>query len=124
MIGFKIRAGVDLFRSSEQDKKFLSEDYHVDLIGTFFIRNINPYFGLSTGMGHQYLNQFNEDIFFLGAIAGIKFPFTDFLHPFLEISSAKYFSSFDDDITGRNISSLQFKGAVGIIFKFNSVQRN
>jgi len=76
-VGFKVRAGVDLFRSTEEEfinnevveKKFLSEDYHVDLIGTFFFRNYNPYFGLSTGLGHQYINQFNKNIFFLGAIA-------------------------------------------------------
>lgn len=123
-IGFKVRAGVDLFRSTEAAKKFLSEDYYVDLIGTFFFRNVNPYFGLRTGLGHQHINKFDENIFFLGVIAGMKFPLTELLHPYLEITSAKYFSSFDENLIERDISSFQIKGAVGLIFKFDSVQRN
>ncbi|MCH8032757.1 MAG: hypothetical protein IH950_03225 [Bacteroidetes bacterium] len=125
-IGFKVRAGIDLFRSTEIQTengvqstiKFSSEDFHVDLIATLFYRYIKPYFGLSMGVGHYSVNQFNEYMFFLGALVGAKFTLAVWIHLFIEVDSYKYFSSFNTEKTKRNISSLQFIGRAGIIFKF------
>ena len=129
-IGFKLRFGADIYRSTEEqiqnnikrEKKFLNEDYHIALIGTFFLENFNPYFGLGTGVGHEKINQFDENIFFVSVLTGVKFPVTDWLHPYLEISSIKYFSSFDEAKTGKDISSFQFKTAVGVIFRFDTIK--
>jgi hypothetical protein len=127
-IGFELRFGVDLFRDTEEQiknnietkKKFLSEDYHLSLIGTFFFRNINPYFGLNTGVGHQDINLFDEYIFFIGVLTGVKFPVTNWIHPYLEISSLKYFSRFDEVKAQKDISSFQLKGAAGLLFRFDT----
>jgi hypothetical protein len=126
IIGLKVRVGIDLFRSSEMQtvtgiqstEKFSSEDIHVDLIATLFYRHIKPYFGLSMGFGHYSVNQFNEYMFFLGALAGAKFSLAVWIHLFIEVDSYKYFSSFDKEKTKRNISSIQFMGRAGIIFSF------
>ena len=129
-IGFKLRFGVDLYRSSEEEKqndtkvkkKFLGEDYHIALIGTFFLKNFNPYFGLGTGVGHQDINQFDENIFFIGILSGLKFPVTNWLHPYLEISSIKYFSSFIEAKTQKDISSFQLKAALGLVFRIDTIK--
>lgn len=126
IIGLKVRAGIDLFRSTEiqtvngvqSTEKFSSEDFHFDLIATIFYRHIKPYFGLSMGVGHYSVNQFDEYMFFLGALVGAKISLAVWIHLFTEVDSYKYFSSFDNEKTKRNISSLQFTGRAGIIFKF------
>lgn len=126
IIGLKVRGGINLFRSTEiqsvnsvqSTEKFSSEDFHVDLIATLFYRHIKPYFGLNIGVGHYSVNQFNEYIFFSGALVGAKISLTVWIHLFIEVDSYKYFSSFDTKKTKRNISSLQFTGRAGIIFKF------
>jgi hypothetical protein len=126
IIGLKVRGGINLFRSTEiqnvdgvqSTEKFSSGDFHVDLIATLFYRHIKPYFGLSMGAGHYSVNQFNEYIFFLGALVGAKKSLTVWIHLFIEVDSYKYISSFDTKKTKRNISSLQFTGRAGIIFKF------
>ena len=125
-IGLKVRGGIDLFRSTEiqtvngvqSTEKFSSEDFHVDLIATLFYRYIKPYFGLGMGIGHYLVNQFDEYLFFLGALVGVKFLVATRVYLLLEVDSYKYFSSFDTEKTRRNISSLQFTGRAGIIFKF------
>jgi len=125
-IGLKVRGGIDLFRSTEiqtvngvqSTEKFSSEDFHIDLIATLFYRHIKPYFGLSMGVGHYSVNQFNEYMFFLGALVGTKFTLAVWIHLFIEVDSYKYFSSFDTEKTKQNISSVQFIGRAGIIFKF------
>jgi len=124
-IGLKVRGGIDLFRSTEiqtvngvqSTEKFSSEDFHVDLIATLFYRYIKPYFGLSMGIGHYLVNQFDEYMFILGALVGVKFLVATRVYLLLEVDSYKYFSSFDTEKTRRNISSLQFTGRAGIIFK-------
>ena len=125
-IGLKVRGGIGLFRSTEiqtvngvqSTEKFSSEDFHVDLIATLFYRHIKPYFGLSMGVGHYSVNQFDEYLFFLGALVGVRFSIVTRFYLILEVDSYKYFSSFDSEKTKRNISSLQFIGRAGIIFKF------
>ncbi len=125
-IGLKVSGGIDLFRSTEiqtvngvqSTEEFSSEDFHVDLIATLFYRHIKPYFGLSMGVGHYSVNQFDEYMFFLGALVGVKFSVVTRVYLILEVDSYKYFSSFDTEKTKRNISSLQFTGRAGIIFKF------
>ena len=124
-IGLKVRAGIDLFKSTEiqtvngaqSTERFSSEDFHVDLIATLFYRHIKPYFGLSMGVGHYSVNQFDEYLFFLGVLVGVKFSVATRFYLILEVDSYKYFSSFDSEKTKRNISSLQFIGRAGIIFK-------
>ena len=102
----------------QSTEKFSSEDFHFDLIATIFYRHIKPYFGLSMGVGHYSVNQFDEYMFFLGALVGAKISLAVWIHLFTEVDSYKYFSSFDNEKTKRNISSLQFTGRAGIIFKF------
>ena len=125
-IGLKVRGGIDLFRSTEiqtvngvqSTERFSSEDFHVDLIATLFYRPIKPYFGLSMGVGHYSVNQFDEYMFFLGALVGVKFSVVTRFYLILEVDSYKYFSSFNAERTKQDISSLQFTGRAGIIFKF------
>jgi hypothetical protein len=129
-MGFKVRAGIDLYRESEDQvrnnikskTKFLSEDYHLALIGTFFLGDFNPYVGFNTGVGHHDINHFDEYIFFIGALTGVKFPLISWVHPYLEISSLKYFSDFDEARTQKDISSLQLKGTMGFLFRFDTIK--
>jgi len=124
-IGLKVRGGIDLFRSTEiqtvngvqSTEKFSSEDFHVDLIATLFYRYIKPYFGLSMGVGHYSVNQFDEYLFFLGALVGVKFSVVTRVYLILEVDSYKYFNNFSIAKTGQNISSVQFISRVGIIVK-------
>jgi hypothetical protein len=102
----------------QSTEKFSSEDFHVDLIATLFYRHIKPYFGLSMGVGHYSVNQFIEYRFFLGVLVGAKLSLAVWIHLFIEVDSYKYFSSFDTERTKQDISSLQFTGRAGIIFKF------
>ncbi len=124
-IGVKARFGIDLFRETRKEeisgivneRKFLSEDYQLGIIGTLFFRYISPYFGINTGLSHYSIREFDNYIFVLGVITGIKIPVTSWLHPALEISSSNYFSSFNVESTGEEISSLQFTGRVVVIIK-------
>ena len=116
----KVRGGIDYFISSSNNnsKTFNYESLYVDLIATFFYRYTSPYFGLSTGIGHYSVNDFNRFIFFIGIPAGIKFPITDLIQPFIEIDLNKYFSNFDIALTREDISSIQFSGKAGLIIRF------
>lgn len=118
-IGLKVRAEIDLYRSkNDKSKIFTNEDVHVDLIATLFYRYTSPYFGLSIGTGHYLVNAFNRFIFFLGILVGMKFPVTDSFQPFIELTSTKYLSSFDTNLTRQNISPFQLAGKVGLIIRF------
>lgn len=123
--GIKVRFGIDLFRETGvqeingkmRSRNFLSEDIQLDLISTLFFRHLSPYFGLRLGTGHYSVNQFNEYMFLLGVLTGVKVPITTWLHPMLEINVNNYFNSFDEKKIGRNISSVQFIGRIGVIIK-------
>lgn len=118
-IGLKVRAGADIYRETDKNsKRFTNEEYHVDLIATLFYRYISPYFGLSLGAGHYSVSALNKYIFLVEIPAGIKFPVTDSIQPFIELSSVKYFSSFDIKHTEQDISSFQFTGKAGFIIRF------
>lgn len=119
-IGLKVRCGIDFFigKSNNNSKTFTNESFHVDLIATLFYRYTSPYFGLSTGVGYYSVNDLNKYIFFIGIPAGIKFPITELIQPFIEINLNNYFSSFDIALTKEDISSFQFTGKAGLIIKF------
>ena len=118
-IGLKVRSGIDLFIGNNNNSKtYSNESFHVDLIATLFYRYTSPYFGLSMGITHYSVNDFNKFIFLIGIPAGIKFPITDLVQPFIEININKLFSSFDIDLASENISSFQFTGKAGLIIRF------
>ncbi|MDX1373236.1 MAG: hypothetical protein R3321_12235, partial [Nitrososphaeraceae archaeon] len=116
--GIKWRIGAEIYRSNENQKTIKNEEYHTELIITFFERYLNPYLGLSFGVGNYSVYNFNKFIFFLGSIGGIKFPIINWLHPFLEIYSNYYFSDFNIDQTLKEISSFQITAKAGIIIRF------
>jgi len=114
--GIKTRIGFDYFYADDEGNN-LNADLHADIIAIMFYQNVQPYFGLSFGGSRYSVNDFDEYIFFLGSLAGIKFPVTSWLHPFVEIYSNKYFSDFDEQKTIQSISSVQIAGRAGVIVK-------
>ena len=114
--GIKTRIGFDYFLSDGESDN-LNADLHADIVAILFYQNVQPYFGLSFGGSRYSVNDFDEYIFFLGSLAGIKFPVTSWLHPFVEIYSNKYFSDFDEQKTIQSISSVQIAGRAGVIVK-------
>ena len=118
-IGLKMRGCIDLYISKNGESKvFTNENIHIDLVATLFYRYTSPYFGLSIGAGHYSVNDFNRFIFFPGILAGIKFPFSDSYQPYIEISTIKYLSNFEINLTKQEISSFQFTGKVGLLIRF------
>lgn len=117
-VGIKVRAGFDFYFSPGTSNNHLSKEFHIDLVATLFYRYAQPYFGLSFGAAHYSINDFNEYIFFLGSLIGLKIPATTWLHPFVELYSNYYFSDFDEQQTKQNISSFQVAGRAGFILKF------
>jgi len=118
-IGLKVRFGIDVYPGKEENSEtFNSEELYTDLIATLFYRNVSPYFGLCSGAGHYSVNDFDKFVFFIGVPAGVKFPITDWIQPFIEIAATKYFSSFDINLTKQDISSFQFAGKAGLIIRF------
>lgn len=123
VIGFKVRAGFDLFKGkesvndAESKASFSNEVLHADLIGTLFYRNFSPYFGLTLGIGHFSINHLNEYRFLIGILVGIKFPLTNRLQPMLEIDLNNYLSEFEEKKSGRKISIVQLIGRISFIIK-------
>jgi hypothetical protein len=118
LFGIKARAGIDHFFANESDKNIFNVNVSADLVTTLFYRDIHPYLILSFGGSHYSVNDFNDYLFTLGAGAGIKFPLSTQVQPFIEINSIKFFSNFDEEKTGRSISSAQLAGKAGIAIKF------
>ncbi|MGD8305620.1 MAG: hypothetical protein PVF17_03115 [Ignavibacteria bacterium] len=123
VIGFKVRAGFDLFKGEESVNgdnskvSFSNEVLHADLIGTLFFRNFSPYFGLTLGVGHFSINHLNEYRFLIGILGGIKFPVTNRLQPMLEIDLYNFLGEFDEEKSGRKISNIHLIGRIGLIIK-------
>jgi hypothetical protein len=124
--GLKLRLGIELYRNTEEINgetiKYLAEDLHLDLIGSFFLSGFTPYAGPFIGLGHQETKGIDEYIFSTGIIAGLKFSFSYRLQPYLEIRLHKYFSSFENTEGAAEISSLQLIGGIGIIIKFDTIR--
>ena len=124
--GFKIRAEIDLFRSSEIDaqgnkRNFLSEDYRAELITTFFFRNFYPYFGFGGGYGHININNLNKGSALFSFLAGVRLPLSIFFYPYVEIQGLNYFANLNEP-AAKNISSFQLRGTAGVMFLLNSIE--
>lgn len=115
--GVSIRAELDLFRSSEIDsknilKKYHSENYHIQVVTTFFTKNIYPYLGFGGGYSHQKINDLNKGGIILTFLTGLKLPLDTFFYPYVEVQGVNYFVDFN--LSGKEISSFQIKGVVGV----------
>ncbi len=127
--GIKVRVEVNLFRQIETENKsgssveknYQSEDYHLNLIGSFFFKNFSPYFGFGIGYEQIGFNQLSSRSLLLTLIAGLSFP-TNFINPYIEIQGVNYFSDFDSSLDKQDISSFQFRGVVGISFSINTLR--
>jgi hypothetical protein len=127
--GVKLRAGIDLFRQSgtetidgrNVERSFKSEDYHIEIIGSFFFRNFSPYFGFGFGYSRININELNEGSLLFSLLAGLSIPINNFINPYIEIQAFNYFSDFDPALSGRDISSFQLRGAAGISFSINTL---
>jgi len=117
-VGIKTRAGIDFFTNPGNGDSQSSEELHADLVATLFYLDVQPYFGLSFGAAHYSINDFDEYIFFLGSLAGLRIAATSWLYPFVEIFSNYYSSDFNSQQTMQNISSLQVAGRAGFVIKF------
>ncbi len=128
--GIKARAGVDLFRQQEvqtfngisKESNFTSEDFHIEIIGNFFLRNISPYFGFGSGYGNINVNQLHDGSFLINFLAGLNLSINNFIKPYLEVRGFNYFSDFDSSISGKDISSFQFRAILGISFSIDTLQ--
>jgi len=128
-IGVKVRAEVDLFRQKEtqtfngisKERNFTSEDYHIEIIGNFFLKDFSPYIGFGIGYGKINVNQLNKGSFLFILLAGLSLPITEFINPYLEAQCFNYLSGFDPSLSGKDISSFQFRAALGIGFSINTI---
>lgn len=125
--GIKIRGEINLFRQTETenilgkniDINYLSEDYHVDAVVSLFYRNFSPYFGFGFGYGQMGGNRLSGKGALLILFAGLSFP-VSFINLYIEIQGVNYF--FDSFLPRKDISSLQFRGAVGISFSITTLR--
>lgn len=127
VLGIKVRAEVDIFRSSEVDEQgikrnFLGEDYHAELITTFFLRNFYPYFGFGGGYGHINVNQLNKGSIIFSLLAGVRFPVSRFFYPYIEVQGINYFSELNKNLSKKGISSFQIRGVLGVSLILNSIE--
>jgi len=128
-LGIKVRAEVNLFRQTETEnimgnsiqKNYQSEDYHLNLIGSFFFKNFSPYFGFGFGYGQIGINQLSSRGLVLTLLAGLNFQLR-FINPFIEIQGVNYFSDFDSSLSARDISSFMFRGVAGISFAISTLR--
>ncbi|HSP87596.1 MAG TPA: hypothetical protein VLN45_05650 [Ignavibacteriaceae bacterium] len=120
--GLKVRAEINLFRQNENKINYLSEDYNLNAIGSLFFKNFTPYFGFGAGYGELNINHFNWQGFVFNLLTGINFPISDFIKPYVEIQGIKYFADFDSRLTGKNISTYQFRGVIGISISINTLK--
>jgi len=126
--GIKIRAEVNLFRQMETEnvsgcsikKNYRSEDYHMSLIGSFYFRNFSPYLGFGIGYGQIGINQLSSESLLLNLLIGLSFPI-NFISPYIGIQGVNYFSDFDSSLAGKDISSFQFRGVLGLSFALNTL---
>ncbi|HEY7751512.1 MAG TPA: hypothetical protein VH917_04410 [Ignavibacteriaceae bacterium] len=114
--GIKSRIDFDYFFDNE-DRNNFNADLHADILAVLFYNDFQPYFGLSLGGSRYSINDFDEYIFFLGSLAGIKFLMFERIHLHLEAYLNNYFSDFSGSESTENISSLQAAGRIGIIFR-------
>jgi hypothetical protein len=126
--GVKVRAEVNLFRETAEvsipeinEKKFLSEDYNLNLIGEYFFKSLSPYFGFGFGYGELNSGRQNSGSFILSLIAGTKFPVSEIINPYIEIQLFSYLTDFDSHEWGRSISKYQARGAIGINFSLSTL---
>src|SRR3970040_130749 len=80
-LGIKVRAEVNLFRENaevnfsgiKEERKFLSEDYNLHIIGEYFFTILYPYFGFGFGYGELNSGRQNWQGFVLSLLGGTKF---------------------------------------------------
>jgi hypothetical protein len=129
-LGIEARAEVNLFRQTENlsvnevKQNFLSEDYNLHVIANYFLRNFSPYFGFGLGYGELSVNQVKVkwQSFVLSLVSGCKFQVYDFINPYIEIQGFNYFANFDSRLWGRDISTFQFRGVIGVSLSFNTIK--
>jgi len=121
-LGIKVRAEVNLFRENaevnfsgiKEERKFLSEDYNLHIIGEYFFTILYPYFGFGFGYGELNSGQQNWQGFVLSLLGGTKFQVNEIINPYIEIQGYHYFADFERRIWGRGMSIYQLRGAIGI----------
>jgi hypothetical protein len=127
--GIKLRSEVNLFRQTaevnfagvSEDRKFLSEDYNLHIIGEYYLNYFLPYFGLGAGYGELNSGNEKQNGFILSLVIGNKFAFGDIINPYIEVQGFNHLGDMDLNLSGIDISSFQFRGTVGINISINTL---
>lgn len=106
-------------------------DIHLNLIGTFYQRVIQPYAGIGIGISSfMYERRQSEsgsyarvkkNPFFVEGLTGFYVSLLSNFYPFGEIHFIKYLSSFGENIIKSEISSFQIQWCLGFRIKFDTI---
>jgi hypothetical protein len=140
LIGFMIKAGGNFFSSDSKlntgNNALLvytkQTDIHLNLIGTFYPRYLQPYTGLGIGISsftyktyypdaeETLYNRIQKYPFFIEILAGIRLSLFRNFYPFVSVHYIKYLPGFGEKERLSDISSSQICGYFGLKITFNT----
>lgn len=139
LVGFMIKAEGSFYELnydiSEENTVFgiqsKQSDIHLNIIGTFYTRVIQPYAGLGIGISSfiyerrqsesLYFVRIKKNPFFIEGLTGFRVSLPGNFYPFGEIHFIKYLSSFSESIIKSEISSFQIQWNLGFRIKFDTI---